>query len=188
MQTSEILNWIFGGGMVALVVALVTLRATLRKANAEAAQAQAQAESARAAAESIRITNSESATRVLVENIVNPLKDELNATRRELQETKRELRLLRRAIDLANGCPHIDDMGACPVARGMRELTKSAERNGKARGGVGPGQPGGRLGDRDPPGGRKDGELEEREPQASGQGGDDPRDGGEADTAGSEPP
>lgn len=188
MQLSEILNWIFGGGVVALVVALVTLRATLKKANAEAAQAQAQAESARAAAESIRITNSESATRVLVQNIVNPLKDELNATRRELQETKRELRLLRRAIDLANGCPHIDDIGACPVIGGMRGLAAGSDRDRKAHGGVRAGQSQSRLGDRDPPGVRNDGELKEREPQAPGQGGDDTRDGGEAEAADIEPP
>ena len=36
MSFSEILNILLGGGVAALVVALATMRATVRKANAEA--------------------------------------------------------------------------------------------------------------------------------------------------------
>ena len=114
MDWSEILNILLGGGLLATAAGIATLRATVKRANAEAAQAQAQAES-------VRITNSESATRVLVENIVKPLKNELNATREELQATKREMastkrtiERLARAVECANRCRYSLD---CPVVR-----------------------------------------------------------------------
>ena len=107
MEFSEMLNWILGGGLLVTVVGLVTLKATVRKANAEA--------------ESVRIDNTEQATRILIDNIVEPLKEELNATRKDLQATKREMARLRKAIDTANSCKHHDD---CPVLRGMREHPK----------------------------------------------------------------
>ena len=117
MTFSEILNILLGGGLLALVAGIVTLRATVRKANAEA-------EKARADAETVLITNTENATRVLVENIVKPLKDELNATREDLQankremaSTKREMARLRKAVEAASACPHSD---CCPVLYKLR--------------------------------------------------------------------
>ncbi len=96
MTYSEILNILLGGGLLATLLGVITLKAAVRKANAEAvkaqaeaAQAQAEAKKAEADAETVRITNTENATRILVENIVRPLKDELNATREELQATKK---------------------------------------------------------------------------------------------------
>lgn len=65
MSPSEILNIIFGGGLVALVVALFTMKATVRKANADA-------EKAKADAESVRITNTENATRSWWRTSSNP--------------------------------------------------------------------------------------------------------------------
>lgn len=115
METSVVLNWIFGGGLVAALTALLTLGPTLRKARAEA-------EKAKADAETVHIDNAEHATRILIENIVEPLKDELNATRKDLQATKREMARLRKAIDTANSCRHHDD---CPVLYGLRELPKT---------------------------------------------------------------
>ena len=124
MTFSEILNILLGGGFLALMVGVITLRATVRKANAEAAQAQAEAkkaeaeaERARAEAESVRITNTENATRILVENIVKPLQEELYATRRDLLETKREMVRLRRSVESASGCPHAAN---CPVMHRLR--------------------------------------------------------------------
>lgn len=131
MTFSEILNIIFGGGLVVTLLGVITLRAAVRKANAEAAQAQAEAkkaeadaEKARADAESVRITNTENATRILVENIVKPLKEELNATREELQATKKEMASTKRtmsrlakAVEAVNECIHIAD---CPVRRRLR--------------------------------------------------------------------
>lgn len=128
MSPSEILNIIFGGGLVALVVALFTMKATVRKANADA-------EKAKADAESVRITNTENATRILVENIVKPLKDELNATREDLQSTRDELQAtkkevasskramsrLAKAVEAISECSHADD---CPVRHRLRDYPK----------------------------------------------------------------
>lgn len=128
MQFSEILNLVLGGGVMGLLVAVVTLRATVRKANAEA-------EKAKAEAETVRIDNAEHATRVLIDDILKPLreelgsvrrelaqtKEELNATRKEFGSTKREMARLRKAIDAANRCGHNDE---CPVLNRLRELPK----------------------------------------------------------------
>ena len=121
MEFSEILNYILGGGLLAAVVGIVPLKATLRKANADA-------EKAIAEAETVRIDNAEHATRILIENIVEPLRKELHETREELRETKkefgatkREMARLRKAIADANSCKHSDD---CPVLYRLRDLTK----------------------------------------------------------------
>ena len=135
MQFSEILNYVLGGGVMGLIIAVVTLRATVRKANAEAEKARAEAEKAKAEAETVRIDNAEHATRVLIDDILKPLreelasvrgelsatKEELNATRKEFGSTKREMARLRKAIDDANRCSHHD---SCPVLYRLRELPK----------------------------------------------------------------
>ena len=78
MELSGIDNLVLGGGLVATIAAIITLKSTVRKAKAEA-------EKATAEAETVRIDNTEKATRVLIENIVNPLKEELNETRKVLR-------------------------------------------------------------------------------------------------------
>jgi len=135
MELSEILNIILGGGLVGTVVTIVTLRSTARKAKAEAVRAEADAET-------VRIDNAEHATRILVDNIVKPLKDEFNETKEELAETKRELARntremarLRKALDGANSCEHRD---GCPVLDRLREQPKERDRErGGADGGKG---------------------------------------------------
>lgn len=136
MEFSEILNFILGGGLLASLVGIVTLRATVRKANAEA-------EKAKAEAETVRIDNAERATRILIENIVEPLKKELGETREELRSTKeefgetkrefgatkREMARLRKAVESANSCKFSGD---CPVLFKLRDLPKS---NTKGAGG-----------------------------------------------------
>lgn len=131
MTFSEILNILLGGGLIALMVGIITMKATVRKANAEADKAKAEAEKAkaevekaRAEAESVRITNTENATRILVENIVKPLEKELNATRedlhatkKEMASTKREMARLRKAVEAAVACPHAH---GCPVLHKLR--------------------------------------------------------------------
>jgi len=131
MTFSEILNILLGGGLVATLVGIITLKAAVRKANAEAARAQAEAkkaeaeaEKARAEAETVRITNAENATRILVENIVKPLENELYATREDLQDTKKEMASTKRAVarltkavEAANDCRHNVD---CPVRHRLR--------------------------------------------------------------------
>lgn len=125
---SEIMNIILSGGLVGTAAAIGSLRATVRKAKAEAMKAEADAEG-------VRVDNAEHATRILVSNIVVPLKEELNATRKDLQANKREMARLRKAIDTANSCRHHDD---CPVLGGLREPPKehelgSPDGNGKRR-------------------------------------------------------
>ena len=127
MNFSEILNILLGTGLVGLVVAVATMKATVRKANADA-------EKAKADAETVRITNTENATRILVENIVKPLKEELNATREDLQatkkemaSTKREMVRLRKAVEAASGCRHSD---YCPVLFKLRDNQKDTDAAG----------------------------------------------------------
>lgn len=133
MEFSEILNIVLGGGLFGTVVTIVTLRSTARKAKAEAVKAEADAES-------VRIDNAEHATRILMENIVKPLKDEFGETKEELVETKkelarntREMARLRKALDGANSCEHRD---GCPVLDRLREQPKDrgGERTGADRG------------------------------------------------------
>lgn len=127
MEFSEALNYILGGGLLAAIVGIVTLKATLRKANADAERAIAEAET-------VRIDNAERATRILIENIVEPLKSELNETRKELAatkkefgSTKREMARLRKAIDDANRCKHSGD---CPVLQRLHDLPKGEQSDG----------------------------------------------------------
>ena len=129
MDFSVILNWILGGGLITAIIGIITLKATVREANAKADEAKANAEKAMAEAETVRIDNAEHATRILIENIVEPLKEELNATRKDLQATKREMARLRKAVCAATSCRHSDD---CPVLFGMRDLPKDRghETNG----------------------------------------------------------
>lgn len=129
MELGEIMNIVLGGGLLASLVKLATLRSTVREANADA-------EKARAEAETVRIDNAEHATRILIENIVEPLRRELDetrkeleATRKDLQATKREMARLRKAVDAANTCRHSDD---CPVLMGVRELPKDGGDDGPA--------------------------------------------------------
>ncbi len=118
MDWSEVLNVILGGGLAATIIAIVTLRSTMRKAKAEA-------EKAKAEANTVHITNTEQATSILVKNIVEPLRQELDATRRDLSATKREMARLRKAIDDANSCKYSDN---CPVLRRMQYQQKGPER------------------------------------------------------------
>lgn len=120
MNFSEIINLVLGGGLVATVIAVITMKSTVRKAKAEA-------EKALADAETVRIDNTEKATRILIENIVTPLKEELYETRKDLNATKREMARLRKAIDDANSCRYGDD---CPVLKRMRVEQKKREPSG----------------------------------------------------------
>ncbi|MCE9157410.1 hypothetical protein K0H19_22735, partial [Phocaeicola vulgatus] len=111
----------------------------------------------------MRIDNAEHATRILMENIVKPLKDEFCETKKELARNTREMARLRKAIDTAGNCPHRDD---CPVLDRLRESPKehepgSPDGNGKRRqrerkstGGTGDGGGTGEFGEADYTGGQ----------------------------------
>ena len=145
MEFSELLNYILGGGVLALLIGVLTLKATVREANAKAEQAKADAEKAKAEAESVRIDNAEHATRILIENIVEPLRKELHETRKELQETKkefgstkREIARFRKAVEKANNCDYHD---TCPVLHKLREFPKGEHPDSVGRGSGIRGQP-----------------------------------------------
>ena len=93
MDFSEIMNIILSGGLVGTATAIGSLRATVRKAKAEAMKAEADAEG-------VRVDNAEHATRVLVSNIVVPLKEELNATRKTCRPTSAKWRDCARPLTL----------------------------------------------------------------------------------------
>ena len=150
MELSEILNVVLGGSLVGAIISIVTIRSALKKARAEA-------EKALAEADTVKITNTEQATRILIQNIVEPLKIELNETRKDLNATKREMARLRKAIDDANSCKYSAD---CPVLKRMRFSPK--ERDGGKPGTGGRDRQGGqrcapRPGQRKRGGGDKDG-------------------------------
>ena len=116
MDWSGILNIIFGTGLLATVVGLLSIRSELKKARAEADKAQADADT-------VKITNTEQATRILVDNIVKPLTEKLDETHRELQGTKRELTRLRKAVEAIQLCPY---RGECPVLAELQDSTDDA--------------------------------------------------------------
>ena len=117
MELSEILNVVLGGSLVGALISIVTIRSALKKARAEA-------EKALAEADTVKITNTDQATRILVENIVKPLTEELNETRKEIGSVKREVARLRKAIDGANSCRYNAD---CPVLERMRVTSKERD-------------------------------------------------------------
>lgn len=125
MELSGIINLLLGGGLMATIAAIITLRSTVRKAKAEA-------EKALAEAEAVRIDNTEKATRVLIENIVEPLREELNETRKEIVANRRETARLRKAIDSANSCRYSD---SCPVLERMRVEQKKRD-SGERQSGI----------------------------------------------------
>lgn len=114
MDFNVILNWVLGGGLITAIISIITLRATVREANAKAEKAMAEAEA-------LRIDNVEHATRILMENIVKPLKEQLNATIKSLQSMQREVARFRKALSVANSCKHADN---CPVLFKLRDLSK----------------------------------------------------------------
>ena len=126
MELSQILNYVLGGSLIGAIISIVTIRSALKKARAEA-------EKALAESDTVKITNTEQATRILVENIVNPLVEELNETRREIAANRRETARLRKAIDGANRCDSRDE---CPVLDRMRNTPKERD-GGKERAVVG---------------------------------------------------
>lgn len=118
MDWSEILNVVFGTGLLATIVGLLSIRSELRKARAEAEKAMAEADT-------VKITNTENATRILIDNIVKPLTEKLDETHKELQGNKRELTRLRKALEAIQLCPY---RGECPV---LGELQVGEERDGE---------------------------------------------------------
>ena len=117
MDWSVILNFLFGTGLVATIVGLFSIRSELKRARAEAEKAMAEADA-------VKITNTENATRILMQNIVEPLREELNETRKDLAANKREMARFRKAVEAIPLCPY---HAGCPV---LCELSNDPELDG----------------------------------------------------------
>lgn len=105
------LEYILGGGVIALLIGLFTLKAKVREAKAAADKAIAEAET-------VRIANADAATRMLIENIVKPLKNELKTIREELADARAEITSLYEIIKSANACRYYRD---CPVVHRLQD-------------------------------------------------------------------
>ena len=96
-MTEEIIRIIFEALMSgALVVTLVTLRSTKKKADEQA--------------KSIAIDNDKNIMQNFLEYIVEPLKKEVNGLRKDVRK-------FTRAVEKINDCPHAAD---CPVRRELQ--------------------------------------------------------------------
>lgn len=109
-MTEMIVNSLLGGGIVSVVFSVLSLRWRVRKEREESRR--------------LGLINAETATDLLLENIVEPLKRELNDTKREMAHTKVELQRLRRAIQVAHHCRYSPD---CPVLHRMWERTEGVD-------------------------------------------------------------
>ena len=93
----NLLELFMSGGLVSAIIALFSIRSKLKKVSAEARR--------------LDLENSEKATDLLLENIIEPLK-------KELYETRTEITLLRQAIHAANNCQFVT---TCPVIAQLQE-------------------------------------------------------------------
>lgn len=104
METTEILL-----ALIALVSAPVsgwlTAKLLRRKYDAEVAKLQAEVNRAQINSRGDELDNVKTAMDILMQQVVEPLKKEINGIRREMQR-------LRKAVEKANVCPHAAD---CPV-------------------------------------------------------------------------
>lgn len=117
--------------IISLVAAIITaplsswLTAKLlrKKYDAEVDGLRAQVEASKADTRGDELANVKEAMSILMEQVVEPLKKEINAIRKELAR-------LRRAVEKANRCPFADHADACPV---LYELRRAEDVEGHAR-------------------------------------------------------
>ena len=113
-MTAEIWNYILGGGLLALVVGIVTLGAKIKEANAKAEQAVAEAKRMLAEAKGSELNNDEKTLQIFKQYIYEPIQKEVTSLRRVINR-------FTRAIDKINDCPYA---ATCPV---RHELQNSQE-------------------------------------------------------------
>lgn len=87
-----------------------------KKYRQEVEKLRAEVEAAKTNTRGDELENVKKAMAILMEEVVEPLKKEINAIRREMAR-------LRKAVEKVNTCPH---SAACPV---LHELRKSEERD-----------------------------------------------------------
>lgn len=111
MDWMTLINYLIGGvGLVGLIVGLLTIRASRRKADAEADGA---------------VVDTEQKKMALAEKYVDEFKENIyNPILKELKGLRRDVKNLRNAINKINDCPHAD---SCPV---RSELQKQQDGDG----------------------------------------------------------
>lgn len=111
MDWMTLLNYLLGGfGLVSLIVGLLTIGASRRKADAEADGAVAETEQK-------NMSLAKEYVDEFRENVYGPLLKELKGLRRDVKN-------LKNAINKINDCPHAD---SCPV---RSELQKQQDGDG----------------------------------------------------------
>lgn len=122
METSEIISLLFGvvSAPVGLWIQSLLLR---KKYNTELESLRAQVEASKTDTRGDELENVKNGMSILMEQVVEPLKKEINAIRKELAR-------LRRAVEKANRCPFADHADACPV---LYELCRAEDVEGHAR-------------------------------------------------------
>ena len=101
----------------------LTAKLLRKKYDAEVDGLRAQVEASKADTRGVELANVKEAMSILMEQVVEPLKKEINAIRKELAR-------LRRAVEKANRCPFADHADACPV---LYELRRAEDVEGHAR-------------------------------------------------------
>ena len=109
-----------------LLVTVVTLRATRRKATAEAAGVERDNRSK-------DMDLGERYVDAFNKNIVEPLKEEMEMLKRQVSELREEVKELKDAVQKANTCRHADD---CPVLRRLQKHQGDLARGGQHGGGT----------------------------------------------------
>lgn len=122
MELTEIISLLFGivSAPVGLWIQSLLLR---KKYDTELESLRAQVEAAKTDTRGDELDNVKKAMSILMEQVVEPLKKEINAIRKELAR-------LRRAVEKANRCPFADHTNACPV---LGELRRAEDVEGHAR-------------------------------------------------------
>lgn len=116
MGTSEIISLLFGvvSAPVGLWIQSLLLR---KKYNTELESLRAQVEASKTDTRGDELENVKNGMSILMEQVVEPLKKEINAIRKELAR-------LRRAVEKVNNCPHA---AACPVRLELLQHTEEYE-------------------------------------------------------------
>lgn len=122
MEPLEIISFV-AAIITAPLSSWLTAKLLRRKYDAEVDSLQAQVEASKADTRGDELANVKEAMSILMEQVVEPLKKEINAIRKELAR-------LRRAVEKANRCPFADHADACPV---LYELRRAEDVEGHAR-------------------------------------------------------
>lgn len=121
MTTTEIisliLNFLLGGGLIAAITAIATLRSSVKEAEAKAEQALAEAKRMRAEATGTELVNEEKTLQIFKQYIYEPIQKEAINLRRSVNR-------LNRAIEKISDCP---TAATCPVRRELQDAKDNPE-------------------------------------------------------------